>query len=82
MKFNENGLGLALAGALGSAYTVMVLANTLLPGSAFNMAHAVIHLHGASFTVASYISGLIQTVIGAYIIGFFLGYVYNNLDKA
>jgi len=84
-KLNANRVGLALAGVMGILSIVCALLLVLIPGFTLNFFGNIFHgiditqIAKTSVTFSEFLIGLIEVLIGSYLIGWIFARVYNKL---
>lgn len=85
-KLNANRVGLALAGVMGILSVVCALLLVLIPGFTMIFFNNILHgiditqIAKASVTFGEFIMGLIEVLIGSYLIGCVFAKIYNKIS--
>ncbi len=84
-KLNANRVGLALAGVMGILSVVCALLLVLIPGFTLNFFSNILHgiditqIAKTSVTFSEFAIGLIEVLIGSYLIGWIFAKIYNKI---
>ena len=84
-KINANNVGLALSGVMGVLSVVCALLLVLIPGFTLNFFSNIFHgiditqIAKTSVTFGEFLIGLVEVLIGSYLIGWVFAKMYNKL---
>ena len=84
-KLNANRVGFALASVMGILSIVCTLLLVLIPGFTLNFFSNIFHgiditqIAKTSVTFGEFLIGLIEVLIGSYLIGWVFAKIYNKL---